>query len=49
MQLSIHFDIVLIAEFAEVKVVPKKYFPQPSMGVQSRRVAEVLQAHFSLL
>lgn len=41
--------IVVIAELVELSVVPTKYFPHVSTGVQSSKVEAEVQVHLSVL
>lgn len=48
-QLATQAEIVVIAELVLLKVVPTKYLPHPSIGVQSNKVAAVTHVHLSVL
>lgn len=48
-QFATHAEIVVMAELVEVSVVPTKYFPQPSFGLQSIKVEALEHVHLSIL
>jgi hypothetical protein len=48
-QLATHADIAVITELVDVSVVPTKYFPHPSLGLQSTNVALLQVSQLAML
>lgn len=48
-QLATQAEIEVIAELVDVSVVPKKYFPHPSLGLQSIKDEALVHVHLSML
>jgi hypothetical protein len=48
-QFATQAEMVVMAELVVVRVVPTKYFPHPSFGEQSIKVAALVQVHLSIL